>query len=192
MLKDYQFKFHQCKVGRFITDSAKFKPITKSVFFFLVLSKRISSIKIDILVCVRHRRQVGLCGLWFAFTYARLKFDGGSKTQIHRLRRLCRLRWKSTDWLIFHTLLKIPTSQSVFYFFWKTNIIKHRLRGNIHKCVKEVTLIKKTIFKSFSNVKFQFQLPIPLFMQALFSTNAKRSTALPHPIIKTILGLHKL
>ena len=27
MLKDYQFKFHQCKVGRFIMDSAKFQPI---------------------------------------------------------------------------------------------------------------------------------------------------------------------
>ena len=27
MLKDYQFKSHQCKVGRFIIDSAKFKPI---------------------------------------------------------------------------------------------------------------------------------------------------------------------
>ena len=32
-------------------------------------------------------------------------------------------------------------------------------------------------------IVFQLQLPIPLFMQACFSSNAKRRTTLLHPII---------
>ena len=50
------------------------------------------------------------------------KYCGGYTAVVakHRFRRLHRLRWKSTDWLISHTLLKIPSLRFIF-------LVKHRL-----------------------------------------------------------------